>query len=716
MRRTRPSSGSGLLATSLDGPLLDALGALGPELRTAVATRLVRVEVPDGAAVVREGDRDRTMFVILDGVAEAVRGGVVVARMPPGQHFGELGLIVGEARAATVRAATPLVLGALTREAYDDLAEREPRAALGLLELVISGLGLRLTEVTDSVGALLTERSLPRRTQIRVNVDGHDRQVPTGVTVGSLLAGHDGGTVVAALIDRRPVSLGARVTSPCTVEPLTTARGDGERILRRGLGLLLLEAARRVDPQVALRLGHSLGVGQRVQVAGRVRDELPALAAALEREMVALVAADVPVREELWHVDEARERFEEVEWREAVALLESWLEPMVPVATFGEVQALALEPPGPSAGALGGARVLAHGDELVLLYPPSVVARPPADGPDEALRAAGHVAALTGDQERFLDKLGITSVGAFNRACVTGNVGELIRVSEGYHEKRLSMIADAIAGRPATRIVVIAGPSSSGKTTFIKRLRVQLQVDGLRPHEVSLDDYYCDREATPRDEHGEYDFEAFEALRVELLAEHLTRLVAGDEVTTARYDFVTGRSDPTGGRTLRLGGGDLILLEGIHGLNPRLGALLPPGAAFTVFVCPLAQLPFDRLSRVHASDVRLLRRIVRDRHGRNLDATANLGRWPSVRRGERRHIFPYQHRAEAVFDTSLIYELSVLKVYAQRYLLEVPHGHPAYTAAFRLLRLLDRFVPIHPDHVPPTSILREFIGGGGFES
>ncbi|MBK9034607.1 MAG: cyclic nucleotide-binding domain-containing protein [Myxococcales bacterium] len=672
--------------------------------------------MPDGAVVVREGDGDRTMYVILDGVAEARRGDVTLARLLPGQHFGELGMIGGGPRAASVVAVTPLVLGVLTRDAYRELAAADPTAALWLLEAVVSGLGVRLTEVTDSVGALLTERSLPRRTQIRVRIGDEVRQVPTGVTVGSLLARANGDVVVAALIDRRPVSLGTRITSPCTVAPLTSASNDGERILRRGLGLLLLEAARRVDPLVELRLGHSLGVGQRVLVAGRIADELPTLAAALEHEMAALAAADVPMREELWHVDEARERFVEVGWDDAEALLDGWLQPMVPVATFGEVQALALDPPGPDAGALTGARVVANGKELVLMYPPSIVRRSPDDGHVGVARVeSDHAAALVSDQERFLASLGVTSVGAFNQACVKGGLTELIRVSEGYHEKRLSAIADRIAGRAGTRIVAIAGPSSSGKTTFIKRLRVQLQVDGIRPHELSLDNYYCDREATPRDEHGEYDYEAFEALRIDLLTEHLRRLAAGDEVATARYDFRTGKSDPTGGRTLRLGPGEIVLLEGIHGLNPRLHAMLPPAAAFAVFVCPLAQLPFDRLSRVHPSDVRLVRRIVRDRHTRNLDAAANIGRWDSVRRGERRHIFPYQHTADVVFDTSLIYELSVLKIYAQRYLLEVPHDHPSYTTAFRLLRLLDRFVPIYSDHVPPTSILREFIGGGGFE-
>ncbi|MBM4361549.1 MAG: nucleoside kinase, partial [Deltaproteobacteria bacterium] len=255
----------------------------------------------------------------------------------------------------------------------------------------------------------------------------------------------------------------------------------------------------------------------------------------------------------------------------------------------------------------------------------------------------------------------------------------------------------------------------SGKTTFIRRLEVQLQVNGLTPRGLSLDDYYVDRARTPRDATGDLDYEALEAIDLEVLGRHVEALLRGDRVRTARYDFQTGTSHADGGRELTLGTGEVLLLEGIHGLNPRLLAALPERSIYRVFVCPLAQLPFDALHRVHASDVRLLRRIVRDRHGRGTNAADNITRWPKVRAGERRHIFPFQHHADAVFDSSLVYELGVLRVYAERYLLEVPEDHPSAGTAFRLIRLLDRFVTLYPDHVPPTSLLREFIGGSGFD-
>jgi uridine kinase len=295
-------------------------------------------------------------------------------------------------------------------------------------------------------------------------------------------------------------------------------------------------------------------------------------------------------------------------------------------------------------------------------------------------------------------------------------VPQLIRVAEGFQEKRITLIADAVQ-REFDHIdaICIAGPSSSGKSTFIRRLCVQLQVNGINPVALGLDDYYIDRELTPRDETGDYDFEAFDAIQLPLLHDHLRRIFDGQAVQTARYHFAEGKSDPKGGAVISLGERDILVLEGIHGLNPLLLSDTPPERVFRVFICPLAQLAFDHLSRVHASDVRLVRRIVRDRHSRGHSAADTIARWPKVRAAERKYIFPYQTNADAVFDTSLIYELSVLRVYAERYLLEVPRDSAAYSTAFRLLHELSRFVSIYPDHVPPTSILREFIGGSGFE-
>jgi uridine kinase len=318
---------------------------------------------------------------------------------------------------------------------------------------------------------------------------------------------------------------------------------------------------------------------------------------------------------------------------------------------------------------------------------------------------------------RWLASLGVTSVGAFNRGCVTGSVSETIRVAEGFHEKRLGKIADGIAAREGrVRVVGIAGPSSSGKTTFIKRLKVQLTLVGIDPVALSLDDYYVDRARTPRDDKGEYDYEALEALDLELLRDHVHRLLRGETVRTAKYDFLTGTSHADGGSEITLGPRRVLMLEGIHGLNPKLlSDAVPSAHVFRIFIQPMTALPYDAASRVSPSDLRLLRRIVRDRRGRGCTPGDNILRWPSVRRGERLHIFPFVDQADVVFDTSLAYELSVLKTYAERYLLEVPVEHPAHPTANRLRQLVDKFVAIHAAHVPPTSILREFIGESAFE-
>jgi uridine kinase len=369
----------------------------------------------------------------------------------------------------------------------------------------------------------------------------------------------------------------------------------------------------------------------------------------------------------------------------------------------------------PSTGSIRDFRLVPHPEGLALELGP----RDPRNGRN------GHTAAekpatdggMVPEHQRWLAAMGVSSVGAFNELCISGQVSQLIRVAEGFHEKRIGQIADSIAAaRDRIRIISIAGPSSSGKTTFIKRLTVQLQIDGVNPVGISLDDYYVDRERTPRDGNGEWDFEALEALDLPLLQDHVRRLLSGETVKTARYDFLTGRSHPEGGPEIVLRRADVLMLEGIHGLDPRLlGAIPQAGELYRVFVHPATTLPFDRLTRVSATDLRLLRRIVRDRHQRGYSAAENILRWPSVQAGEREHIFPFQDEADAVFDAALIYEPAVLKVFAERYLLEVPPTHPAFPTAHRLRYLIDRFVSIYPDHVPPTSLLREFIGGSGFE-
>jgi uridine kinase len=697
------------------------LARLDPESLARVGEHLETARFAPDDTVVREGERARDLFLVLDGEARVVRQGLDVGSVRAGAHFGELGLVTGRARAASVIARTSLVVARLTAERFEALCEESPRAGVQLLRGLVDTLGSELTAMTDNLGVLLRERSLPRRVEVCVDCGGTARVARTGTLVGALLPAEvDGDAVVAGLVDRRPVSLATPLVADAEVAPLTVAHWEGQRVLRASTALVLLEAASRALPGHVVRLGPSLGAAQRVVIDGdRPPPDLHDAARALVAEMRTITASDVPIREELWVLEEAIDHFTRARWHDAVALLLGSRESTVPMVTCGTVYAPRMAPLAPRTGMVEGFSLTVEDGALILRHA-SDGPMEPASGVDARESTPGVSVsardAMAREHERWLGSLGMDSVGAFNRACVTGRVPSIIRVAEGFHEKRIGRLADEIAGAlPGTRLVCVAGPSSSGKTTFLKRLSVQLQVMGINPVGLSLDDYYVDRVRTPRDEEGEYDFEALEALDLRLLASDLGRILRGETVRTARYDFREGVSVREGGPEVGLGPRDVLLLEGIHGLNPRLIAGTGAESAVSrVFIMPMTSLPFDRLWRVNPSDMRLLRRIVRDRHGRNHDAAATILRWPSVRAGERKHIFPYFERADAVFDTSLIYEVSVLKVYAERYLLEVPPASPAFTTAFRLRQLIDRFVAIHAEHVPPTSIVREFIGESSF--
>ena len=524
----------------------------------------------------------------------------------------------------------------------------------------------------------------------------------------------DGALVVGALIDHRAASLSAPVQGGAEVRPITTRAWEGREIYRTSAGLVLLAAAQRLGLS-RVRLGPSITTG-RLVLLDDVADP-NAIVIALGEAVAALVREDVPIEQEVWNVDDAIALFVSRGWDDAALLLGSVREPTALLVRCEGVHAIATGPTLPSAGLLDAISVLPYPGGLLLDFGPPIrqtlVHRPYSTMMLER-RSPRYGAEMTRDEARWLSQLGITGVGSYNRTCVSGRVNELIHVSEGFHEKHIARTADEIQSRGGVRVIAVAGPSSSGKTTFIKRLTVQLQVNGIQPIEISLDDYYLDREKSARDESGGYDFEALESLDLRLLESQLRRLLAGEPVRAARFDFVTGKSQPEGGPERQLHKDAVLLVEGIHALNPVLFGAVDRESLFRIFIHTATSLPFDRLSWLEPADIRLVRRIVRDRHQRACPAADNLARWPSVRRGERLHIHPHQGNADRVFDSSLVYEASVLKVFAERYLLEVPRNHPEHAAAQRLRRLLDPVVPIDADHVPPTSILREFIGKSGF--
>ena len=322
--------------------------------------------------------------------------------------------------------------------------------------------------------------------------------------------------------------------------------------------------------------------------------------------------------------------------------------------------------------------------------------------------------AIFKEHHQWQDLLGLRTIGDLNEVIVQGRTNLLINVSEALQEKKISRIADDIARKSGIRMVLIAGPSSSGKTTTCKRLSVQLLTNGIKPVPISLDDYFVDREQTPRDEHGDYDFEHIHALNLTLLNEQLAALFRGEEVELPRYDFPTGRSMMSG-RRLRLHSDEVLVVEGIHALNPELTAQIPEELKYRVYASALTTILLDNHNYVPTTDNRLLRRIIRDHKYRSVSAQETIRRWPSVRKGENRWIFPFQENADAMFNTAMLFELAVIKRQAEPLLEQVPENCQEYAEAYRLRKFLGYIRPIAEDQIPPTSLLREFLGGSSFE-
>ncbi len=701
------------------------LRGLAPGDVRAILQHFDQVAFTKGTVLATEHEPGEQLYVLLEGRARVTRKQVELRELGPGDCFGGLSLVGATQGAATVEAATTLRLARLPRTRYDVLSREHPQLALHIALALARLLAGEIDAIADSLGSLLLERSLPRRAEVHVNVDGVARTVPTGVRLDTLLPVETAGAkVMGALVNGKPATLSMPVLSDVTITPLTLRSQEGFEIYRRSACLLLLEAAATMHPEIELGFSAPVGSSQVVRVRTPKVDHAE-LGRTLTRAMRHLAADDVAFRDELWSTDEARNFFSERGWRDAALLLRIERESTVVLVTCGHVYAREPGPMLPRAGLVKSFRIREHPDGLLLdldhaLHESDPVLAGTLGGltarEPQSPRFGG---AMALEHRAWLGAMGIESVGSFNDACVSvsGQVNQLVRVAEGFHEKHIGKIADVIAARrDQVRVICVAGPSSSGKTTFIKRLTVQMEIDGIRPVGLSLDDYYVDRDKTPRDESGAYDFEAVAAVDLDMLHAQVRGLLAGEQVQTARFDFLLGKSMPGGGKTVSMGPTDMLLLEGIHGLNPAiLDEIVPREQIFNIFVHPANTLPLDRLTPVSSEEVRLLRRLVRDRHMRGYHAADTILRWPAVVRGDALHIYPFQHRADVIFDSSLVYEMSVLKAFAERYLLEVPEGHPSYAMALRLRMLLDRFVTIYPERVPPTSLLREFIGGSGFE-
>lgn len=533
---------------------------------------------------------------------------------------------------------------------------------------------------------------------------------PRGTRVGDFLAkvkDDFAAPIVAAIINNQIHELTYPVNVESTCTPVTMDSADGARIYRRSLIFLLEIAFSKCFQQGRLNIDHSVSSGgyycvvkEREPLSDEELEKLKQSMQALVEEDLAFVRKEVPIQE-------AIEYFTLHEHQDKLRLLKHRRKDYLTMYSANGLMDYMHGYMVPSTSYLKWFGLKNVNGGFILQYP--------------RRHAPTHLAVF-GDYPKlirafrqygdWLETLHIDSVGVLNEAIESGRADEIVLVSEALHEQGIADIAQQIVEKKS-RIILIAGPSSSGKTTSSRRLAVQLLARGISPYPLELDHYFVDREKTPLDENGDHDFEAIEALNLERLAHDIEKLVSGEEVQLPRYNFKTGRSEE--GDVIKLRDGQPLILEGIHGLNPRLIPERWSDSAFRLYVSALTQLNLDRHNRVSTTDTRLIRRIVRDARERGYSAHATISRWESVRRGEKRHIFPYQENADVMFNSALVYELSALKPLVEPLLRQVPHNTPEYIEARRLLAFLDWFLPLDASLIPLNSIVREFLGGSSLK-
>ena len=550
-------------------------------------------------------------------------------------------------------------------------------------------------------------QEVPLRATVQIVLpDGRALEGPRGASLAAFLA-HPNLTqapIVGGVVNGELRELTYPIETEARVRPVTMGEADGMRIYRRSLTFLLAAAFEGLFPELMLTVDHSVSSGGYFcQVTGGSFGEVELRA--LEARMRSLVEQDAPFAKAESRTADAIAYFREKGYDDKARLLVHRRKPTLVLYTLGTLRDYHHGYMVPSTGYLRWFALRPADNGFTLQFPrrhkPTEVLAPP--------RYAKLLTAfrLYGD---WLDRLGISSVGALDDAIVAGRGREIILVAEALQEAQIAAIAQQIvARREAASVILIAGPSCSGKTTFSKRLSVQLLAQGVSPLPVELDGFFVDREQTPRDEKGEYDYEALGALDLPRLNRDLGALIAGQPVRLPRYDFKAGRQRD--GEAVRLGPTQVLVLEGIHGLNPDLLPEIPAARTFRIYASALTQLNLDRYNRVSTTDTRLIRRIVRDAAQRGYPAAETIHRWESVRRGEKRYIFPYQENADVTFNSALVYEGSALAPLAEPLLRQVAFGTPEHVEAKRLLRFLEWFLPVDPGLIPDNSILREFLGG-----
>ncbi|MDE7149928.1 MAG: nucleoside kinase, partial [Bacteroidales bacterium] len=538
-------------------------------------------------------------------------------------------------------------------------------------------------------------------------------------------------------VNNRIQELDYEIYNPKTVRFIDIHDTDGYRMYMRSLIFVLGKAVRDCYPQLALRVEHSLPIGYYCELDGleHLRHENPddtasngersiplSIVTTLKQRMQEIVRADLPFEHHEIPSKEALALFRERNYPAKAVLFETRQQ------AYSSVYYLDGEPNYfygclvPSTGYLKTFDIDRYFQGLVIVWPDHIEAltknrqlvlknyiRERSEGGTKLFR-------IFQEHKDWLEILGVPYVGYLNKEVQEQGPGRLIKISEALQEKKIAQIADAIAKRPDCRLVLISGPSSSGKTTFSKRLSIQLQVLGFRTAEISMDDYFVDRDHTPRDENGDYDFECIGAVDIPFFTQQLNELLDVQTEQTVEmpvFDFISG-SRKWGLKQIRMTPQTILIVEGIHGLNPQLSAGIEPKYIFKIFVSALTHIAIDTQNPIRSTDNRLIRRIVRDNNFRGNSALDTLRRWDSVIRGENKNIFPYQENADIMFNSALLFELCVLKAHAEPLLRDVPESCPEYAAARSLLKFLSFFCYISEKEIPPTSILREFLGGSSF--
>ena len=516
---------------------------------------------------------------------------------------------------------------------------------------------------------------------------------------------------VNAKVNNKVESLTFRVYNNKDVEFQDIYTSSGMRTYVRSLCFILCKAVEDLYPNGSIMLEHPVSKGYYCQLKLDRSIGLDDIHR-IKQRMKEIIAEDLPFVRYEKHTTEVVELFRQKGMNDKVHLLETSDNLYSYYYTLGDTIDYYYGSLLPSTGYI-------HLFDLIKYYDGLLLQVPNRSNPDklEEILKQEKMLEVFKEHRRWNQILGIGTVGDFNKACNAGYATELINVSEALQEKRISQIADEILhrnqkGQPV-KLILISGPSSSGKTTFSKRLSVQLMANGLKPYPISLDDYFVNREDTPKDENGNYDYESLYALDLDFFNQQLQALIKGEEVELPRFNFTTGKREWSG-KHLRVNDNMILILEGIHALNPELTPHIPTESKFKIYVSALTTILLDNHNYIPTTDNRLLRRIIRDYKYRGYSAEETISRWPSVRAGEEKWIFPYQENADVMFNSALLFELAIIKDYAEPILRKVPNNRPEYSEAYRLRKFLGYFVPLQDKGLPPTSLLREFLGGSSF--